>query len=80
MGPEALIKMRTVAFEFEFFPQDFLQNNRSYYLFRIDSGSVCVLSLRMTTLNRLEISISDKKWTVVKKSHLMLNAWNKISF
>ena len=72
--------MKIAAFEFEFFPQDFLQDGKSYSLFRIDNGQVCVLSLRMTTLNRLEVCISDKKWKIVKKSHLDLNKWNKISF
>ena len=33
----------------------------------------------MTTLNRLEVCIADKKWKVVKKSHFDLNAWNKVS-
>ena len=33
----------------------------------------------MTTLNRLEVCLADGKWKRVKKSHLDLNSWNKIS-
>ena len=33
----------------------------------------------MTTLNRLEVCLADGKWKRVKKSHLDLSSWNKIS-
>ena len=31
-----LDRMKTIAFEFEFYPQDFLQGGKSYGLFRIE--------------------------------------------